>query len=126
TQWFPEALGDWDVSPDGKYVAITKHDPRGARIRVVALEPRANEPQEREMALPGFAELNDVIWSADGKAWFVSMNTTVGNRLLYVYLDGRFRPLGDIQGWAVPSPDGRHVAFLDRIVATNAWMIDRR
>jgi hypothetical protein len=46
--------------------------------------------------------------------------------LLFVYLDGRFRPLGDIQGWAVPSPDGRRVAFLDRIVATNAWIIDRR
>jgi len=46
--------------------------------------------------------------------------------MLYVYLDGRFDPLGDIQGWAVPSPDGRHVAFLDRIVATNAWLMERR
>lgn len=54
------------------------------------------------------------------------MDTTVGNQLLYVYLDGRYRSLGDILGWAVPSPDGRHVAFMDRIIATNAWVIDRR
>jgi hypothetical protein len=65
-------------------------------------------------------------WAADGKGWFVSLDTSLGNRLLYVYLDGRFRSLGDIQGWAVPSPDGRRVAFLDRIIATNAWVIDRR
>jgi Tol biopolymer transport system component len=126
TQWLPAAPGDWDVSPDGKYIAISKHDPQGPRIRVLALEPRPNELPERELALPGFAELNDAIWSADGKGWFVSLNAPAGNRLLYVYLDGRFRPLGDIQGWAVPSPDGRRVAFLDRMIATNAWMIDQR
>jgi len=45
--------------------------------------------------------------------------------MLYVYLDGHFCPLGDIQGWAVPSPDGRHVAFWNHTVATNAWLIER-
>jgi hypothetical protein len=51
---------------------------------------------------------------------------TVGNQLLYVYLDGRFHSLGDIHGWAVPSPDGRRVAFLNTIVATNARLIEGR
>jgi eukaryotic-like serine/threonine-protein kinase len=41
---------------------------------------------------------------------------------LYVYLDGRFYSLGDVQGWAVPSPDGHKVAFLNTITA-NAWLI---
>jgi hypothetical protein len=50
----------------------------------------------------------------------------VGNQLLYVYLDGRFHSLGDIHGWAVPSPDGQRVAFLNTIIATNAWLIERR
>jgi hypothetical protein len=45
--------------------------------------------------------------------------------MLYVYLDGRYRSLGEIIGWAVPSPDGRRIAFLNRIVATNAWLIER-
>jgi len=47
-------------------------------------------------------------------------------RLFYVYLGGGIHPLGDIQGWAVPSPDGRHVAFLTNIITTNAWLIERR
>jgi Tol biopolymer transport system component len=126
TKWVQDILGDWDISPDGKYVAIPNHNPREARIRLVSLEPTRNEPRERELVLQGLSDIRGLVWAADGDACFVSVDTPVGNRLLYVYLDGRFRSLGDIQGWAVPSPDGRRVAFLDRIIATNAWMIDRR
>jgi hypothetical protein len=121
-----EVLGDWDVSPDGTHVAIPNHDSREARIRVVNLD--ATEPngmRERELVVPGLANLNGLVWAADRRGWFVSVNTTVGNRMLYLYLDGRYRSLGDIIGWVVPSPDGRHVAFLNRIVATNAWLIER-
>jgi hypothetical protein len=50
---------------------------------------------------------------------------TVGKQMLYVYPDGRFRPLGDISGWAVPSPDGHRIAFVNTITATNAWLIER-
>jgi hypothetical protein len=70
-------------------------------------------------------DLRGLVYSADGKAWFVSVDTTVGNRLLYVHPDGSFHEFGDIQGWAVPSADGHRLAFLDRIIATNAWIIDR-
>lgn len=125
TKWFPENTCDWDVSPDGRYVALPNHDSRDARIRVLALEPSPNEPREREVRLPGLSDLKGLVWAAGGEGWFVSVNMTFGNRLLFVYPNGRFRSLGDIQGWGVPSPDGRRVAFLDRIVATNAWLIER-
>jgi Tol biopolymer transport system component len=123
TKWSVEVLGDWDVSPDGTQVAIPNHDSRDARIRVASLEP--NQPSEREVTLPGITDLRGLVWAADGRGWFVSVDTTVGNQLLYVYMDGRFQSLGDIHGWAVPSPDGRRVAFLNTIVATNAWLIER-
>jgi hypothetical protein len=126
TAWTPEYFGDWDVSPDGKYVAIPNHDSRDARIREVNLEPKAGERRERDVVLAGLTDLRGLVCAPDGRSWFVSVDTTVGSELMYVYRDGRFRWLGDIQGWAVPSPDGRRVAFPDRIVATNAWMIDRR
>ena len=126
TRWSVELLGDWDISPDGLQVAIPNHDAREARIRVVSLEPKPNQPRERELVLPGVTALHGLVWAADGQGWFVSVDTTVGNQLLYVYLDGRFHSLGDIRGWAVPSPDGRRVAFLNTIVATNAWLIERR
>jgi Tol biopolymer transport system component len=126
TRWSVEVLGDWDISPDGTQVAIPNHDSREARIRVVSLEPKPNQPREREVVLPGVTDLRGLIWAADGQGWFVSVDTTVGNQLLYVYLDGRFHLLGDIHGWAVPSPDGRRVAFLNTIIATNVWLIERR
>jgi hypothetical protein len=123
-KWSVEVLGDWDVSPDGSEIAIPNHDSRDARIRIVSLEPQPKLPREREVVLPGIANLRGLVWAADGQAWFVSVDTTVGHRLLYVYTDGQFRSLGDIEGWAVPSPDGRSVAFLNSITATNAWTID--
>ncbi len=124
TKWSVEVLGDWDVSPDGTQVAIPNHDSRDARIRVVSLEPQP--AREREVLLPGITNLRGLVWAAGGHGWFVSVDTTVGNQLLYVDLDGRFQSLGDIHGWAVPSPDGRRVAFSNTITATNAWLIERR
>jgi Tol biopolymer transport system component len=125
TRWTPGILWDWDISPDGTQVAIPNHDSREAWIRIVPLEAARSGLREREVVLQGLTDLRGLTWAADGHGWFVSVDAAVGNRLVYVYVDGRWSSLGDIQGWAVPSPDGRRVAFLDRIVATNAWLIDR-
>jgi eukaryotic-like serine/threonine-protein kinase len=122
-KWSVEVLGDWDISPDGSQIAIPIHDSGDARIRVVSLDTNPSEPREHDVTLAGVTDLRGLVWAADGQGWFVSMDTTIGKRLLYVYLDGRFHSLGDIEGWAVPSPDGRRVAFLNTIVATNAWLI---
>src|SRR4051812_19864073 len=92
---------------------------------MLALEPGPNGLRDRDVILADFSNLRGLVWAADGRGWFVSVDTTVGNRLLYVYLDGRYRSLGDIQGCAVPCPNGRRVAFLDRAVGTNAWLLKR-
>jgi serine/threonine protein kinase len=127
TKASPAILGDWDVSPDGTQVAIPNHDLRDARIRLVDLRPAGRKDvQEGVVVLAGLANLNGLVWSADGKGWFVTVNTSVGNRMVYAYLDGRYRSLGDVAGWAVPSPDGRQVAFLNRSIASNVWLIERR
>ena len=126
TRWAPEIPGDWDVSPDGHFVAIPLHSHSEGRIRIVALDASKDEEREREVVLPGMTDLHGLVWAADGNSWFVTVETTIGNRkMLLTSLDGHSRPLGEIHGWAVPSPDGKRVAFLDRIIATNAWLIDR-
>jgi eukaryotic-like serine/threonine-protein kinase len=122
-KWSVEVLGDWDVSPDGSQIAIPIADSFEARIGVVSLEPNPNQSRELQVLLPGMTDLRGLGWAADGQGWFASADTTTGHRLLYVYLDGRFCSLGDVQGWAVPSPDGHKVAFLNTITATNAWLI---
>ena len=125
TSWIPNLTEDWDVSPDGRQIAIPNHDSRTARIRIVNLAPGATRPGEHDLILPRLSDLRSVVWSASGRGWFVTYDLAVGSRMVYVSPDGSFRPLGDIAGWAVPSPDGRHVAFLNRIIATNAWLLRR-
>jgi len=124
--WSVEFLGDWDISPDGSQLAIPNHDEREAQIRLVSLQPGPNKSIERTLTLPGLTSLRGLVWSASGNGWFVSVDTTVGRRLVYVYPDGKFSPLGDFSGWGVPSPDGKKLAFLNSLNATNAWLLDRR
>ena len=49
---------------------------------MVSLEPKPNQPRERELVLPGVTALPGLVWAADGQGWFVSVDTTVGNQLL--------------------------------------------
>lgn len=121
TVWFPSLTGDWTLSPDGLEVALPNHDSRSAKIRILSWK---GHPSERELDLPGLTDLSELEWAADGSGWFVTVDTSIGKRMVYVYLDGRRQSLGDIQGWAVPSPDGHKVAYSNRIVASNAWIIE--
>lgn len=123
TAWLPSLVGDWTLSPDGYQAAIPNHDSRSGKIRIVSWK---GHPTERELDVPGLTDLSELAWAADGKGWFVTIDTSIGTRLVYVDQDGRLFPLGDIQGWAVPSPNGRKVAYLNKIFASNAWTIDLR
>ena len=126
TAWSRNILGDWDLSADGTQVAIPNHYSRDARIRILTLEPGPNQPRERVLTVPGLTDLKGAVWAADGSGWFVTSDTDIGiQQMWFVFPDGRCRLLGDIQGWAVPAPDGRRVAFMDRSTASNVWVLNR-
>ncbi len=93
---------------------------------MIWLGDSGKQPKQDEVGLPGLTDLSGLGWVADGSGWFVTINTTIGVQLIFVNLDGRWQSLGDIQGWAVPSPDGKRLAYLNKIVAANAWVIERR
>ncbi|MGJ5814261.1 protein kinase domain-containing protein [Paludibaculum fermentans] len=122
TAWMPGILGDWDVSPDGRWAALPNHDAKSARIRLVALTPG---DAEREVVLPGIADLKGLTWAVDGSGWFLSLTTTVGVRTVFAYPSGRVAPLGNLQA-VVQAPNGRKVAFVDHIVAANVWKVKFR
>ena len=123
TSWVSPVLGDWDVSPDGNFIVVPIHDWRFAKVRVLQLDPKR---KEREVTLAGLMQLASVRWAADGTGWFVSIGTTVGKRMYFSDLKGRITFLGDISGWAVPSPDGKKLAFLNQVVDSNAWLLTRQ
>jgi Tol biopolymer transport system component len=124
TGWSPLVVGDWDISPDGSQVAIPNHDPRDAKLRLVALDPGREGVQEKTVTLSGLKNLNGVVWAASGAGWYVAARTAGGGILTYVDLQGHHTNLlgTTTPTYAVPSPDGRRIAFPDWSVSSNAWL----
>jgi hypothetical protein len=124
----------WDLSPDGTRIALLQllgaDPPAGGRIRVIPL----NSQPPREIAVKGWDNLQSVDWAADGKALFVSAATPNGSALLQVGMQGKARVLWERKGsgepwfalapWAVPSPDGRHLAIYSWSLSSNMWMME--
>jgi len=125
TAWTPAIVGDWDISPDGSQVAIPNHDPRKATVRLVPLDARAGTA-EKVVTVRALKNLSGVVWAADGKGWYVAVGDATRGVLYYVDLEGQVRTnlMESIRAtYAVPSPDGRHVAFADWTVSANVWEI---
>jgi Tol biopolymer transport system component len=125
TDWSPAVVGDWDVSPDGFQVAIPNHDPRDAKIQLVPLDARAGRV-EKTVMIKTLKNLSGVVWAADGRGWYVAVQDTNRGLLFYVDLEGRVLTNlmeSMVPNFAVPSPDGRHVAFMDWTVSANVWRV---
>jgi hypothetical protein len=47
-------------------------------------------------------------------------------KLVYIDLQGNFRVLRESPyvTWGIPSPDGRHIAFVDQEVLSNVWRLE--
>jgi len=127
----PSMTRPWDLSPDGTRLAILANSQQdvgnhnGARIRLVSL---ANEAT-KDLVVPGAHNLCGADWSAAGDALLVCSYTTEGSVLLRVNLEGEAKPLWpgrlSILGTkAVPSPDGRHLEFVDWSIESNAWVLE--
>jgi len=125
TAWIPATVGDWDISPDGSQVAIPNHDPRNATIRLVPLDAHA-ETAEKVVTIKTLKNLSGVVWAPNGRGWYVAVGGVNRGLLFYVDLEGRvLTKLMESMAatYAVPSPDGRHVAFKDWTVSANVWQV---
>ena len=113
----------WDVSPDGFLIAIIMSSKRESRIRVLSLAGAA-----RDVTVHGWNGFQSLDWSADGKGLYASSQSAQATTLLYIDLEGHARVLrqqaGIFKTWGIPSPDGRHLAFLEWTSANNVWMIE--
>jgi hypothetical protein len=63
-------------------------------------------------------------WAADGNSLFVQSRTDTGYQLLLVNLQGHAKLFRDstIPIWAVPSRDGKKLAFPGPTINTNVWI----
>jgi eukaryotic-like serine/threonine-protein kinase len=112
----------WDLSPDGTRIAIVEN--RAGQVHILSLNGRA--PQD--ITVKGWETLTTAAWAADGKSLFVSSFKDRGPVILSVDFQGNARVLwehlGGIDTYAVPSPDGRHLAMRAWNVEGNLWMME--
>jgi len=114
-----------DLSPDGKSIAFISLNMLAGKIRVISLL----DGSQRDVEVKGWNSLNHVNWAADGRGWYVSSELALASTLLYVDLGGKPTILLREPGlfteiWGIPSPDGKHLAFLRFNSGTNAWELE--
>jgi len=114
----------WDLSPDGSRIAFGRFEEDGGHIRILDLPGG----KAREIALKGWAGLDSVAWSADGRSLFVTNWASKGGSILRLGLNGETQLLHKALGMALerplPSPDGRYLACSQVATTSNAWMIE--
>ena len=114
-----------DLSPDGTSVAFLSLNTFAGKIRVISLL----DGSQRDVEVKGWNSLNHINWTADGKGWYVSSELALASTLLYVDLSGNPTILLREPGffteiWGIPSPDGKHLAFLRYNFGNNAYMLE--
>ena len=122
---------DWGLSPDGTSIAMVRPDDQEGRIRILPLSSpvRHAAPEVRDVVAAGRSGFFTLNWAADGKGWYVARPSVLGEaRFLYIDLDGRATALKSPESvlppWGIPSPDGRHLAFMNAAISRNAWLIE--
>ena len=125
----------WDLSPDGASIAILRFS-KGP-IYILPLDGRDSQ----EIAVKGWSGLISLNWAPDGKSIYTFSQTKQGSVLLRVDPKGSASVLweqnGSIAPWnrqfsgvrhsapfAVPSPDGHHLAIYSWSFSANMWMME--
>jgi hypothetical protein len=118
---------NWTLSPDGRTLATTGKgvDPKEPAIRLFLLR----DETERSIAVPGWAAISSLDWAADSKSLWVTGYASAGTKtLVNVSITGRIRPMLEektmTMGWAIPSPDGKHLALWKASGSSNVWMLE--
>jgi len=118
---------NWSVSPDGRSVAYVERPSGGMRIAIRDLDSlgsiRASLPVE------GNGMLRSVVWDADGHGVYTLQCFGEPGMLLHVDMKAQARIVrrmhSNCDGWAIPSPDGRRLAFVEWTSTGNLWMLQR-
>ena len=120
-------LENWSLCPDGLILALAKktHVPGPGNIRLFSIA----DGKDRTLTLQDWSGISSLDWAADGRTIWVTASSPAGiPTLLNVDLRGRAKPFlqeseKDL-GWAIPSPDGRHLAIWEASANSNAWLLE--
>lgn len=118
---------NWSLSPDGKTLATAKG-------KVVQKDPSVtfysvSDGSKRTVTAHAWAGISSIDFAADGRSLWAPAYTNDGKwALLNIDLQGRTRiVLEDTNmtiGWAIPAPDGHHLALWEARGTSNVWMLE--
>ncbi len=125
TPWHPIVLGDWGLSPDGSTISVTDHDLIHPFIRLIRLGG-GSAVAPTDIPLRGHGTLMGSSWAADARSLFVECRTREGFELVNLALGGKVALMrkSSVSMWAIPSRDGKKIAFPDRTSSNNVWASD--
>jgi hypothetical protein len=110
------------VSPDGTRLAIARGPESPIEIRSLHGQFIRKIPSHSAGTWIWLA------WAANQKGLFVTRKAQNGNELLHLDLQGNAASLRKCVGgetcFGLPSPDGRHLAIIDRSQSANMWMME--
>jgi hypothetical protein len=119
---------NWSLSPDGKILATAKRDgvQKDPSINLYSLE----DGSKRTVTAQAWAGISSIDFAADGRSlWAPAYTNTGKSALLNIDLKGHTRTvLEDTEmtiGWAIPAPDGEHLALWKARGHSNVWMLER-
>jgi Tol biopolymer transport system component len=110
----------WTLSPDATEIAILEAGT--GNIYLLNVKTRALQ----HIVVKRWSNLVGIDWTADGKGFFMC-GLRHGGVLLHVDLHGNAQVLWEPGGagfWAIPSPDGKHVAMSLFSNNANVWMME--
>ncbi len=118
----PAGTGDVTLSADGSRLAFLVGEPKHT-IRITTLAGAL----VREIEVPGRARAQPLEWDETHHG-FITTSNGAGNVVMFVPMTGSPHVMQQdnnfYYGWAIPSPDGRHVAIAAFNGRANAWMTD--
>jgi serine/threonine protein kinase len=111
-----------EISPDGTRLAMRQGD--AGPIQILSLRG-----QPAQIIQPKGLNMGpDYHWAADGRGLYVGSTLQGRTALLHVDLQGGAHVVWENHGnnttWAMPSPDGRHLAMLGWTQNSNMWMME--
>jgi len=112
---------NFNISPDGTFIGW----PVPGAIRLLSLK----DGKTWDLRYKGAWPLFEVNWAVDGKSLFAGGEAAGGRfaELLRIDLHGNVQPLWRTAypvTWAIPSPDGRHLAIEGGTQDRNSWMLE--
>ena len=117
---------NWSLSSDGQFLAVAKKQgvQKEPSIRILSTVTHS----EKDIKVQAWAGISTIDWAADGKSiWATAYTTRDTWALLNVNLQGAVKTMLEEKemrlGWAIPSPDGKHLALWKASGSANAWLV---